>query len=113
MGPIINMRTERDYLEKLSEELSPWRDSLAKMLITVNGKSELEIINRVVPEIRRTIRAKIIERAPDPPAVIVWSDCHGEIHGETAAEKARVLARDLQAHRTGRPHWLPRHRKTR
>ncbi|WP_067491337.1 hypothetical protein [Actinomadura hibisca] len=113
MPQFIKPRTERDYLEGLSEALSPWRESLTKMLLTVNGKSELEIINRFVPEITRTVRVKIIDRPPGPPAIIVWTDACGEVPGETVAEKAQALARDLQAHRTSRPRWHLLGRKSR
>ncbi|MEV4254440.1 hypothetical protein AB0J52_14920 [Spirillospora sp. NPDC049652] len=94
-------RTERDHLEMLYQELSPWHDELGKLLLSVNGHAFLELVNRRVPEIRRTIRVSVIEVPGGAHEVVFRTDCYGEIPGDTLADKASTLARALRVDLTG------------
>ncbi|WP_034485741.1 hypothetical protein [Actinomadura oligospora] len=90
--------TERDYLEMLYQEMRPWHDHLGKLLLSVNGHAFLELVNRRVPEIRRTVR---VSHDGGGRGVIFFTDCYGEIPGDTLADKATVLARTLRVDLTG------------
>ncbi|RMI39500.1 hypothetical protein EBO15_29515 [Actinomadura harenae] len=85
----------------LYQEMHPWHDHLGKLLLSVNGHAFLELVNRRVPEIRRTVRASVANASDGGQDVAFLTDCYGEIPGDTLAEKATVLARTLRVDLTG------------